>query len=91
MVSVCKRCLVDGRVQGVFYRTSARSKAVELGLTGWVRNLQDGRVEVLMKGSGGQVEDMIDWLWQGSSISQVVSVQCTEEQADDLDGFTVKF
>ena len=49
---IARRCFVSGRVQGVFYRASTRQKAVELGCTGYARNLSDGRVEVLAVAMG---------------------------------------
>lgn len=88
-MSVCKRCLVDGRVQGVFYRASVYSKAIEIGVTGWVSNLENGQVEVCIQGDQGKVDAMVDWLWQGSLMSDVSSVQCTEEEDCDYNGFSV--
>ena len=59
------RLLVSGRVQGVFYRATTRDKAIGLGLTGWVCNLPDGRVEAVAEGSRQEVESLIEWARQG--------------------------
>ncbi len=75
---IARRCLVAGRVQGVFYRASTRQRAVELGVTGHARNLADGRVEVLACGDSTAVAALCDWLWQGSPASQVTSVEIEE-------------
>jgi acylphosphatase len=72
---VARRCLVAGRVQGVFYRASTRQRALELGVTGFARNLADGRVEVLACGGHEAVEALCAWLWQGSPASHVRSVE----------------
>ena len=72
---VARRCLVAGRVQGVFYRASTRQRALELGVTGYARNLEDGRVEVLACGEQGAVDALCDWLWQGPPASHVTSVE----------------
>jgi acylphosphatase len=78
---ISRRCLVAGRVQGVFYRASARDRARELGVTGYARNLADGRVEVLACGEASAVHALCEWLWQGSPSSHVTSVQVEELQA----------
>lgn len=75
---VCRKCLVGGRVQGVFYRATAAHRARELQLIGHAKNLPDGRVEVLACGDPEVVRVFIDWLWTGSSASQVTSVEVTE-------------
>ena len=80
---VCKHCLVSGRVQGVFYRASTGQRARELGITGYAKNLPDGRVEVLACGEPEAVDALCDWLWQGppaAKVSEVVvrMVECTE-------------
>ena len=80
---VARRCLVAGRVQGVFYRASTRERAVELGVTGHARNLADGRVEVLACGEPAAVRALCDWLWTGSPASQVASVEI--EQIGEAD------
>ena len=76
----CLRCFVSGRVQGVFYRASTRHEAERLGLTGYARNLSDGRVEVLVCGAKSSVEDLCAWLSKGPAQAQVSSV--TYEASD---------
>jgi acylphosphatase len=80
----CKRCLVGGRVQGVFYRATAARRARELGVHGYARNLADGRVEVLVCGDSGPVEMFVKWLWIGSSASKVTSVEVSDAVPDPL-------
>jgi len=57
--------LVSGRVQGVFYRASTREVALRRHLTGWVRNLSDGRVEAVLEGEKGNIEKVIEWCRSG--------------------------
>jgi acylphosphatase len=72
---VARRALVSGRVQGVFYRATAGSKACELNITGSARNLSDGRVEVIAYGEPAAVRAFFDWLWTGSTASRVTGVE----------------
>ena len=72
---IARRCLVAGRVQGVFYRASARARAEALGVTGHARNLPDGRVEVLACGAPEAVDALCAWLWDGSPASHVSAVE----------------
>jgi len=76
-------CWISGRVQGVFYRGTAAARARELGITGYARNLADGRVEVLACGEEGAVQSFVEWLWIGSSASRVTAVQVLEAEATD--------
>jgi acylphosphatase len=71
-----RRCLVAGRVQGVFFRASTRARATALGVPGHARNLPDGRVEVLACGSGAAVQALCDWLWHGPPAAEVTAVDC---------------
>lgn len=64
-MTMCLRCLVSGRVQGVFFRASTREKARHLGVEVRATNLPDGRVEVLIRGEPAEVDHMRTWLWQG--------------------------
>ncbi len=73
---VCRRCLVSGRVQGVFFRASTRQLAVALGLTGYARNLPDGRVEVLACGDAAALQTLQAWLREGPAHANVSDVQC---------------
>ena len=79
---VCKKCLVGGRVQGVFYRATAARRARELGIHGHARNLPDGRVEVVACGDEAAVGIFVEWLWTGSSASRVTSVEVSDAAAD---------
>jgi acylphosphatase len=71
---VARRCLVSGRVQGVYYRASAQQRARAAGIAGHARNLEDGRVEVLVYGEERRVLEFIDWLWIGPSAAKVTHV-----------------
>jgi len=67
--------IISGRVQGVGYRAGCQRQAVELGLTGWVRNRWDGAVEALFEGEAAAVDRMIAWCWQGPAMADVASVE----------------
>jgi acylphosphatase len=71
--------IVEGRVQGVFFRAYTRDEAVRLGLSGWVRNRPNGSVEALVEGEKSAVEKMVQWFHQGSPNSVVEKVHLTEE------------
>jgi acylphosphatase len=75
---ICRRSFVSGRVQGVFYRATCVRKAQEMGVTGFARNLPDGRVEVLACGEAPLVEAYVRWLWEGSPASRVTAVETAE-------------
>jgi acylphosphatase len=81
---IARRCLVAGRVQGVFYRASARARAEALGVTGFARNLADGRVEVLACGQAAAVEALCAWLWLGSPAAHVSAVEIDELALDSV-------
>lgn len=84
---VCFRCLVAGRVQGVFFRASTREQALRLGLTGHVRNLPDGRVEVLACGDPDQVSQLREWLRNGPPMADVTGLACEPSAFQHLHGF----
>jgi acylphosphatase len=81
---VGKRCLVAGRVQGVFYRASTQQQAQRLNLSGYAKNLPDGRVEVLVVGESSQVDQLVAWLWQGPPASHVTNVEVFAIAMGDL-------
>ena len=74
-MSRCLRFLVSGRVQGVYFRASARARALELGLLGYARNLDDGRVEVLACGDSSDLERFRQWLHQGPPQARVTALE----------------
>lgn len=79
--------LIEGRVQGVFFRASTRDEARALGLTGWARNLPDGRVEALFEGDKRAVENMLAWCHKGPPYAYVdrVEVEWQPYQGDLTD------
>jgi acylphosphatase len=80
---LCKKCWVSGRVQGVYYRGATAARARELGVSGYAKNLPDGRVEVLAYAEPQVLATFIDWLWIGSSASRVTAVEVIELQDCD--------
>ncbi len=83
---------VSGRVQGVFFRDHTRRWAASLGLKGWVRNVYDGRVEIIAEGEKGKVESLIDRLREGPPISRVENVEVTwEEYTGEFSDFRVTY
>ena len=86
----CKRYIVHGKVQGVFYRGSAKRRAKELGVTGWVKNLADGTVEVFACAEPQRLQRFYAWLQQGPPASQVAHVSCEDAPYHEYDRFEVE-
>jgi len=87
---VCRRYTVAGRVQGVFFRAATAREAERLGVTGWAKNLPDGRVEVLACGPGEAVAALERWLAHGPPMAQVEDLASRSEDpaaCADLAGF----
>ncbi len=84
------RYLVEGRVQGVFFRASTAARARELGLAGWARNLSDGRVEVVARGDPRALAELADWLWQGPPAARVTGVTVGIASEQPADGFVTR-
>ncbi|CAM4522649.1 acylphosphatase [Myxococcus xanthus] len=72
---------IEGKVQGVFFRESARVEATRLGLTGWVRNRPDGAVEAVVEGEPAVLEEFIHWCHRGPAQARVSGVQRTDSKA----------
>lgn len=87
---MCIRCIVSGRVQGVFFRASVRREALALGVRGYARNLPDGRVEVLACGPQRALEVLRDWLQVGPEAARVARVECVPADEVPLEGFEVQ-
>ena len=81
--------LISGKVQGVFYRATARQKAESLGLHGWIKNTPDNHVEATVSGTPEAVESFIDWCWQGSPRAEVSHVAVTPMPDGGFTGFNV--
>ncbi len=82
---------VEGKVQGVYYRAHARDKATRLGVTGWVRNLPDGSVEVVIEGNEPSVRAMLEWCRNGPARAEVVRTHVTwEPYTGEFDRFSVR-
>ena len=78
---------VSGRVQGVGFRFSARRRALELGLSGYARNLADGRVELLAQGKVASIDAFAEWLQRGPPTARVDTVQREPADIAELSGF----
>jgi acylphosphatase len=76
-----RKYFVGGRVQGVFYRATVARYARELQITGYAKNLPDGRVEVLAYGSEAALEELLKRIWIGSSASRVTAVAIADAAA----------
>lgn len=85
-----KRFLISGRVQGVFYRRFAHNAAKQFHLTGWARNLADGRVEVSVFGEAAQIEKYVTLLWQGPPAANVTDIVAETLAWEDHTDFSVK-
>lgn len=87
---LARRWLVSGRVQGVGFRYFVQNKAGSLGVTGWARNLDDGRVEVYATGTRDRLDDLAAALHVGPRMAEVRSVEEHEEPVQSHSGFSVR-
>jgi acylphosphatase len=90
MVRIRAHVWISGRVQGVFFRAHTKELADELGLTGWVRNLPDGRVEAVFEGEEDAVKEAIEWCKRGPPLASVEKVEVRYEQpTGEFRGFRI--
>ena len=82
---------VDGRVQGVSFRAETQIVASELGLTGWVKNTNHGRVEGIATGTAKELEDLQNWLKKGPPLAKVVDLQIQQIDLLEFDSFEIVF
>jgi acylphosphatase len=86
------RCLVHGRVQGVYFRAATRQQAHGLGLTGWVRNCSDGTVEVLAEGEQTSLQHLVEWCHHGPPGARVTRLEVHwDEPAGHLEPFEIRY
>ena len=83
-------CFVSGRVQGVCFRMSTEQQAKILGLTGWVRNLSDGRVEVMASGESALIDDLQAWLSHGPTMAKVLNVESHTIGYQEFPDFSIR-
>lgn len=83
-------CFVSGRVQGVCFRMATSQKSKILGLSGWVRNLEDGRVEVMASGETTLVEELRQWLAHGPEMAKVINVECRDLEYQTFPDFSIR-
>lgn len=81
--------LIKGKVQGVFYRATAQKIAKQLGITGWVKNTDDGNVEVMATGDEPSVEKLIKWCKQGPKRAEVTDVIITPKPSEQFPEFSI--
>jgi acylphosphatase len=81
--------IISGKVQGVFYRVSAKEKADELGISGWVKNTASGDVEILAVGATDKIQEFIEWCHKGPRRAKVTGVTITEKETEDHKGFEI--
>lgn len=92
MADIRVHLIIEGRVQGVWFRESTRREAVSLGVSGWARNLPDRTVEVLAEGPESQVNELVLWCHHGPPSARVDRVHATpEEWKGEFDSFDVVF
>jgi acylphosphatase len=84
------RVLISGRVQGVYFRAACQRMAWQCGVAGWVRNLDDGRVEAVFEGPAADVQRALDWARYGPRLAVVTDVAVRAEQAEGLGTFTIR-
>jgi acylphosphatase len=87
---VRRRVVVHGRVQGVFFRDSARRRAQDGGVAGWVCNRRDGAVEAVLEGRAEAVQALLDFCERGPEGARVDRVEVQEEEPEGLSGFEVR-
>ena len=87
-----KHVVIAGKVQGVFFRANMQQVARSLDITGWVRNLPDGRVEAVVEGAENNMAAMLDWCRQGPPYAVVRQVEVTEEPySGDYMDFRIRY
>jgi acylphosphatase len=87
---VRRRVYVSGRVQGVWFRESCRDEAARAGVDGWVRNLDDGRVEVVLEGPPASVDGVVAWCRRGPRRARVDGFEVVDEAPVGEQGFRVR-
>jgi acylphosphatase len=92
MEKVRAHVIIEGRVQGVFFRRHTQETALRFGVTGWVKNRRDGSVEAVFEGDRERVDQMIQWCHRGPSEARVTNVHSTwENHTGEFEDFSVTY
>jgi acylphosphatase len=84
------RVLISGQVQGVYFRAACQRMAWQRGVNGWVRNLDDGRVEAVFEGAPSDVQHLVDWSRHGPRLAVVSDITVQAEPPEGLGSFTIR-
>jgi len=85
-----RRVFISGLVQNVWFRATTAKQAARAGVRGWVRNLTDGRVEVVLEGTADAVNEMTDFCSRGPEMARVDRIEVVEESPENLEGFQIR-
>jgi acylphosphatase len=88
--TVRRHVTVHGDVQGVFFRETARRKATEAGVSGWIANRSDGTVEAIFEGPPEAVEELVEFCREGPTAATVERAEVSEQEPEGLSGFNVR-
>lgn len=88
--TVRKHVTISGEVQGVFFRETARRKATEAGVAGWITNRSDGRVEAVFEGPAEAVDELVEFCREGPTAATVEDLDVQTEEPESLSGFDVR-
>lgn len=83
------RIRIEGKVQGVFYRQNAQDQAIDLGISGSVKNCEDDSVEIIATGTKEQLDRFIEWCWKGSPRAIVTNVTTQELSLQQFNYFSI--
>jgi acylphosphatase len=87
-----KHILVKGKVQGVFFRKYVRQKANDLDITGWVKNTEQGNVEIFAQANKDAIEKLIAWCWQGPPKANVEDIEIKDAAMDkSINNFSIEY
>lgn len=86
-----KHIYISGRVQGVGFRAFTRNQAAAFNIKGWVKNLSDGRVELVIQGEKNDVREMINKVKEGPSFARVDDIEINDEKVEKFNDFKIKF
>ena len=92
MEKVRARVIIEGRVQGVFFRSHTQEMAYKLGVKGWVRNRREGSVEALFEGDKEEIDQIIQWCHRGPSEARVMNVHAAwENYTGEFEDFSINY